>query len=392
MRLFASILLSLVCVPAFCAAPSAQALAEFPLKANDHVLWYGSSSTKIGVWPRTMEFLLRTRHPELKLTFEREGVGGGTFTLALKEMDEILDGLKPTVVLFNFGGNDATKGDKGVDAFKLAMKTAIDKVKKRNARPMLMTPQPGDERLAGKRNDNLEPYSEAMLAFAKEQNVPCIDTHHPLELMFEAAVNDEPNYTINKDKIHLTDSGYVAWAYFLYEALRAPVAESSVELARDGSVVKVQRCKVSNVEAARGTIRFTREDEILPLLPPNPVPATSQAAPARTLLPPPSAALEYAQKHGSDLPPRKHCPLEKESRYLLKIAGLDAASYDISVDGKPLGSATAAQLAAGVNLNSLLLDSGNSAPWADLVLEIWRGKSLDKIGKTQFNFEIRKAP
>lgn len=391
MRLFASILLSFICVPAFCAVPAVHPLPEFPLKENDRVLWYGSSSTKIGVWPRTMEFLLRTRHPELKLSFEREGIGGGTFSTALKEMDEILAGLKPTVVLFNFGGNDATKGDKGVDGFKAAMKAALDKVKAHGARSMLMTPQPGDERLAGKRNDNLEPYAEAMMAFAKEQNVPGIDTHHPLELMFEAAVKDEPNYTINKDKIHLTDSGYVAWAYFLYEALHAPVAESRVELSRDGTVVKTQRCKVSNVSASRGALSFTREDEILPLLPPSPLPATSQAAPARTLLPPTSPALEYSQKHGSDLPPRKHCPMEQESRYVLKIAGLDAASYDISVDGQPLGRVTAEQLAAGVNLNTVLLDSGNKAPWADLVLEIWRGKGLDKIGKTRFSFEIRKA-
>jgi len=391
MRLVPFVMLVSLCLPAFCAAPSAKPLPEFPLKENDHILWYGSSSTRIGVWPRTMEFLLRTRHPELKLTFEREGVGGGTFAVALKEMDEILDGLKPTVVLFNFGGNDATKGDKGVAGFKASIKEALDKVRKRNARPMLMTPQPGDERLAGKRNDNLQPYAEAMLAFAKEQNVPGIDTHHPLELMFEAAVKDEPNYTINKDKIHLTDSAYVAWAYFIYEALTAPPAESSVELTRDGKLVKAQRCKISNVEAGRAGITFTREDEILPLLPPNPVPATSQQAPARSLMPPPSPALEYAQKHGSDLPPRKYCPLEKESRYFLKIAGLDSANYAISVDGKPLGSATAEQLAAGVNLNSLLLDSGNPAPWADLVLEIWRGKGLDKIGKTKFVFEVRKS-
>lgn len=376
---------------AHAAMPAAPVLPECPLQPGDHVLWYGSSSTRIGIWPRTMEFLLRTRHPEMKLTFEREGVGGGTFATALEEMDDILKGLKPTVVLFNFGGNDAVKGTKGVAAFKASMQAALDKVKAHKARTILMTPQPGDERLAGKRNDNLEPYSEALLDFAKEHRIPAINTYIPLEAMLEAGRRDEPDYTINKDKIHLTDSAYVAWGYFIYEALNTPVAESSAEFARDGTVLKAARCKITGVAAGRGSLAFTREDEILPVLPPVPIPASAQAAPSRTLLPPPSPALEYAQKHGGDLPPRKHCPLEKHSRYLLKVAGLDAGKYQVFVDGKPLGAATHEQLAAGVNLNTLLLDSGNPAPWHDLILEWWRGKSLDRIGKTAFAFEVRRS-
>lgn len=374
------------------AAPAATPLPELPFKQGETILWYGSSSTSIGVWPRTIEFLFRTRHPELKLNFEREGKGGGTFALALPDMDDNLSGLKPNVVLFNFGGNDSSKGEKGVAAFKKTMKTAIDKVKAHGARPILMTPQPGDERLAGKRNDNLEPYSEAMMSFAKEQGIPCIDTHHPLEEMFLAAIQDQPDFTINKDTIHLTHSGYVAWGYFLYEALNAPAAESSVELSADGKVLQSTRCKISNVLAASGQLSFTREDEILPILPPNPLPmlnSTSTSTKAPKV--PPSDALKYAQKHGYELPPRKHCPLEKHSRYMLKIAGLPVGNYTVSANGKPLGDTTAANLAQGVNLNSLLLDSGNPAPWADLTNELWRGKSLEKIGTTQFVFEVKKA-
>jgi len=48
---------------------AAETSAEFPFKPNDRVAWIGSSSTRIGTWCRTMEYLLRTRHPELKLAF-----------------------------------------------------------------------------------------------------------------------------------------------------------------------------------------------------------------------------------------------------------------------------------------------------------------------------------
>ena len=73
----------------------------FPFKDGDRVAWVGSSSTNIGVWPKTMEFLLRTRHPELKLTFKRYSTGGGTFATGLQNLDKWLADGKPTVVFFN---------------------------------------------------------------------------------------------------------------------------------------------------------------------------------------------------------------------------------------------------------------------------------------------------
>ncbi len=77
---------------------------------------------------------------------------------------------------------------------------------------------------------------------------------------------------------------------------------------------------------------------------------------------------------------------------MLRVTGLAEGSYAISCDGKPIGMADAKALgdAAGVNLNTLLLDSKNPAPWADVAKELWDGKSLEKIGRTAWKFEIRK--
>jgi len=55
---------------------------------------------------------------------------------------------------------------------------------------------------------------------------------------------------------------------------------------------------------------------------------------------------------------------------MLKIGGLAAGNYALSADGKPIGTASEKQLAEGVNLNSLLLDSKNTAPWNDLLKDI----------------------
>ena len=49
-------------------------------------------------------------------------------------------------------------------------------------------------------------------------------------------------------------------------------------------------------------------------------------------------------------------PLEKFSRYLLRVTDLPDGKYEILVDGKALGIVEAKALAQGVNLNALLLD------------------------------------
>jgi hypothetical protein len=203
-------------------------------------------------------------------------------------------------------------------------------------------------------------YAETMISLAQEKGWPLVDTYHPLNSMQDNARRDDPTFTINKDPIHLNDPAYVAWGMFLYEGMNPPPAESVAEITASGQVSATSRCRISNVQAEAGSLSFSRADEVLPILPPPP------------------------------LPPRRHVPLEELSRYMLKVTGLSPGQYEITCEGKPLGTITADTLEAGVNLNSVMLDAGLSAPWADLAAEIWDGKSLDQIGRTQWRFEIKK--
>ena len=86
------------------AAPPEPETSGALLKPGDRVAWIGSSSTRIGVWTGTAEFLLQTRHPELDLKFQRFTTGGGTFATGLEHLDEWLSEFDPTVVVFNYGG------------------------------------------------------------------------------------------------------------------------------------------------------------------------------------------------------------------------------------------------------------------------------------------------
>jgi lysophospholipase L1-like esterase len=335
--------------------------AAFPFKKDDRVAWVGSSSTNIGVWPRTMEFLLRTRHPELNLTFRKLSTGGGSFATGIEKYDVWTADYRPTLVFLNYGSNDAGAGEKGLPTFKENMTKLVGKVGDGGACVVLVTPQAADERKSG-----VEPaarrrlYAETMLNFGKEKGWAVVDVHHPLEELQKRGRMDDENYTILKDTIHLTDPGYVAWAFYLYDRLGPPPAESSATLTANGKVTATVGCAVADVQAGDSTLRFVRRDAVLPLLPP------------------------------VALPPRAHVPLEKHSRYLLAVTDLAEGRYEVLVEGKPVGAADAAALGRGVNLNTLLLDSGRPAPWEPLARQLWEGKSVDQVGRTAWRFEVRR--
>ncbi len=348
---------------------TANVVAREPLfRPNDRVAIVGSSSTAIGVWPKTIQFLFRTRHPEMKLTFKSYTTGGGTFATGLGKFDPWfgpawLEDFKPTVVLFNYGGNDANSGEKGLPKFRANAAASVAHVHKIGGRAILMTHQASDVRKSGEAPAaRRKLYAEALLAFAKEKGWPSVDVFHPLDALQTAGQADNPAYTILKDTIHLNDAGYVAWGVFLYAGLGVKPAVSRAELTAKGAVTKTIGCQIDNVKATDTGLTFTRRDAVLPILPP------------------------------IVLPPRKHVPLEKLSPYLLQITDLPAGRYEVRCEGLPLGTATAKELAVGVNLNSLLLDSGKPAPWETLAKDWWQGKNLEQIGATAWKFEVRRNP
>ncbi len=336
--------------------------ATFTFTKADRVAWVGSSSTNIGVWPKTMEFLLRTRQPELQLQFKKFSTGGGTFATGLQNLDKWLDDFQPTVVILNFGGNDANAGEKGLAKYKENMEACVAKIEAKKARVAFTSFQGADVRKAGE-----EPaarrkiYADAQLVFCKEKGWPIVDVFRPTNDLQLHGQKDDDKFTILRDKIHLTDPAYIAWGYYLYDGLRIPagVSELAIDVKALRAVAEVG-CKVEGLEIRKDfkSVRFTRIDRVLPILPPG------------------------------ALPPRAHVPLEKHSAYRLRVVGLPDENYSIGCEQLKLGTATAAELAAGVNLNTIVLKTGVTPPWTDLARQIWAGKDLDKIGTTRWTFHI----
>lgn len=363
---------------------------EFPFKPGDRVGWIGSSSTYIGAWSSTLEFLLRSRHPQLNLTFSRHSTGGGTFQTSQPRLPDWLERSRPTLVFFNYGANDSAFGKAKLDEFFAAMRRSVELAQQSGARVVLLTHQSGDARVTGSRAYfRRKHYADEMLKFSKANKWTIVDVHHPLEdLQLKSQTLDEA-FTINFDTIHLTDSGYAAWAFFLYDRLHPPDAESALEIdARSGSIAAAKNCK-ARVLTSGAALTFERIDDVLPILPPNPLPQSSAnrstISAGRAL----AQSLDYIQQKGQNLPPRAFVPIETRSRYMLKLTGLAAGTHTLECNGKACGSATAAQLEAGVNLNSLLLDAGLEAPWEHLAQKIWDGKTIAELEDRKLLFTIK---
>jgi GDSL-like lipase/acylhydrolase family protein len=160
----------------------------FPLQTGDRLAFIGSSSTNIGVWPRTMEFLLHTRHPELKVTCKKFSAGGGTFATGVQNFDKWTAEFKPTIIFFNYGSNDAGGGEKGLPALRDNMEKCFAKAKSIDARVIFMTPQAADVRKAGEAAaGRRKMYAEKMIALGKEKAWTVIDVHTPLEALQQGA-------------------------------------------------------------------------------------------------------------------------------------------------------------------------------------------------------------
>ncbi|SIN73574.1 Lysophospholipase L1 [Singulisphaera sp. GP187] len=350
-------LLFLVDVQARAEAPT----APFPFQDGDRVAWIGSSSTKIGVWPRTLEFLIHTRHPELSIQFKKFTTGGGTFATGLEHIDEWLGEFKPTLVFFNYGGNDASGGDKGVPKFLENMEQCVAKARQTGARVVLVTPQAADVRKSGEAAAaKRQKYAELMILHGRENGWHVVDTHHPLGAMQAGAQTDDPTYSMLKDKIHLTDSAYIGWGYLLYDLLAPPAVESAATISAGGRVLKTTHCQLLDVSSSDGVLAFTRADAVLPILPP------------------------------IGLPPRRLVPMEAQSQYLLKVTELPPGKYELTCEGQAIGTVEADALGRGINLNSLLLDANQKAPWQTLAEQVWNGTELEQVGTTRWRFEIRK--
>jgi len=139
------------------------------------------------------------------------------------------------------------------------------------------------------------------------------------------------------DGIHLNDLGQLAMGFVMIKGLGGPAEVSSAVIdAKPLQAVSAEGCRIEKCKREAGTLEFTRTDEGLPL----------NFGPL--------GALNF-----------RFIPIPNElNRYMLAVRNLEPGKYDLKVDGRPVGTWTHEQLAAGINISSATPDGWiPGGPW-----------------------------
>ncbi len=334
----ALVLLALACAPA--------SAADFALRDGDTVVFLGDSITAARTYGKIIEDFTLLRFPKRAIRFHNAGRGGDTAAggLARLERDVLIH--KPTVVIVAYGVNDIGWGTKATDASKRAylegVAGIIEKCQKAKARVYICSAAPVADDPEKAEAGFLQKMCDEGMALARKKGEQAIDVQRSMRAVQKKVIafskaGKEKATLHAADGVHLNDLGQLAMAYAILKGLDAPAEASSAHIdAAKARVVGSSRCKVTDIVSKDGRLEFARLDEGLPF----------------------NRGLFFALNY-------RFVPVPDElSRYMLRVDGLDAGRWVLTVDGRGVGTFPAGQLAKGVNLSFATANAWEpGGPW-----------------------------
>ena len=188
------------------------------LRDNDRVVLLGATFIEREGQFGYIETALTTAWPDRKITFRNLGWSGDTVwaesrglfdapQVGYQRMIELVQELKPTVVLLGYGQNESYAGEAGLDPFVKQFEKLCDDLKPTGARLAFLTPTRLEKPSpplpdASRQNGMLAKYAEAIRHLASRRQAPVID----LFALEPSARN------LTENGVHFGPSGYAALA------------------------------------------------------------------------------------------------------------------------------------------------------------------------------------
>ena len=327
------------------AALAALAQPRFALHDGDRVVFYGDSITDQRLYTTFAETYVVTRFPKLDVSFVHSGWGGdrvnggGGGPVDVRLWRDVL-AYNPTVMTIMLGMNDGHYkpfDQRAFDDYTAGYKHIVETAKRQlpGIRITAIQPSPYDDvtrppLFEGGYNAVLLRFSDFLKQLAADQKLALADLNAPVVAMLVKAKDlDEAGAAkILPDRVHPGPGGHLIMAEALLKAWNAPESVSAVEIdAARKETLRQVNAHVSELHFGKG-VSWTEMDDALPM-------------PFDTR----DATIALAVR-ASDF-------TEALDRQPLAIRGLAAGSYTLSIDGDAVGSFTAQQLAAGINLAEL---------------------------------------
>ena len=305
------------------------------LKSGDRVVLLGDSITVAHTWTRNVEAFLRLRHPELALTFINAGIGGHTAQDGLNRLERDVLSQSPTVVVVNFGMNDAGyPPDVDGGAFERNMATLLARLRERGVRLVVWAePTPCDveglprRHKTRQRDERLVALSAHVLSRPQGETLRVVPWRTPvLEAMasWRSATGD----SLVPDRIHPSAPAHGVMAAQVLRGLGYGLATPAVK---------------SRVEKGRLWTRLGGKESSVPFDGTSPV--TVDLAGAVPPVPFVATSGEAAKLGNADVAQLRALPW--------KVAGLPAEQqYRVAVGTEEVGTFSGAELSAGVDLMS----------------------------------------
>jgi hypothetical protein len=251
---------------------------------------------------------------------------------------------RPTVASICFGMNDGHYKpfeQSAYDTYVASLTQWVQTLKKDHVHVLILTPGCVDEaqkpdRLGNYYNQTLRRLADGAKAVAAREGVPVFDLHSLMLDVQTRAQKQDPIFRMIPDGVHPGPPGHVLMAVAVLKLLECTDPPAELDLDVSTRKTTAQRCQVTDLKVTADAVTFTRTDDALPLC-----------------IEPDAAVIS------------KYYPMPQElNAYRLRVSGLAIGKWKLTVAGQAVGTFTADQLAAGVDLSAL------PGPWVALARKI----------------------
>ncbi len=323
-------------VVAFATTPLLAQPKDFFFQPNDRIVFLGDSITEQYQYSTYMELYLTTRFPKGNFVFVNAGISGDTANGGAGRFQTHVLDEKPTAVTINFGMNDGGYGkfDEGKNkVFRDKTDAMLKAAKGAKVRVAVCSPNAVDPRVKSNGAEYFETQKQfyaPLKDLAAKYEMPYADQYGVTRAAIEAMTKDDAKAAKAKpyyDGFHTSPPGAMLMAHAILTQLKAPAVVSEATILTGetkGKVAGPVGCKIEDVAGTGTSLSFTRTDDAIPL------PIQKDWRPM----------LPYMNE------------LKDLNVYGLTVAGLEEGKYDVTCDGVKVGTFTAKELAAGVNLGN----------------------------------------
>ena len=308
---------------------------------GDRIVWLGDSITAAHTYGRYVETFFLLRRPDLNLTFINAGIGGHSALNGLNRLDQDVLSHRPTVVVVNFGMNDAGyPAGSPHAAFIQNIEAIIDRLRQGGVQRVIWV-EPTPAHIAGvaaqakiiDRQRQLERLVSEMSRHKVSADVIKVQWHEPMKQALNATAT-KPDFKLIPDRIHPSAAGHAIMAVEFLRQIGANMEPALIESTLRDATLETEFHRADQDAKKIDRIRTTMDRakgasiDIASAVPPVPM----------------LASAEQTKLLGNK-------SLEALRGMTWRIKGLEQGTrYHVQIDGVNVGSYSATELGRGIDL------------------------------------------